>query len=97
MAAYIVSTLRVSDPAKFGEYIQKVAGVAEQHGGEYVTRGRVAEVMEGDVDPAEWVVVSRFPTADAARGYLNSPEYQAGKLLRLGAATLEARLLVDPD
>lgn len=96
MAAYIVATVRVSDPVRFGAYVKAVAGIAEQHGGEYLLRGRIADVVEGVVDDKEFVVVTRFPSADAARGYVNSPGYQAGKQLRIGAASIEARLLVDP-
>ncbi|OYY72594.1 DUF1330 domain-containing protein [Sphingomonas sp. 28-63-12] len=97
MAAYIVATVRVSDPAKFGAYVKAIAGLSERHGGEYVVRGPITEVLEGDVDPHERIVVSRFPHADAARSYIGSPEYQAAAALRAGAGTVESRLLVDPD
>jgi uncharacterized protein (DUF1330 family) len=91
-----VATVRVQDRAKFGAYVQAVAGVAESFGGEYVLRGKVAEVLEGEVDPAEMVVVLRFADAERARAYVNSPAYQAGKRLRMdGGGVVEARLLVD--
>ena len=43
----------------------------------------------------ERIVVSRFPDADAAKAYIASPQYQAAKALRMGAATVVMRLLVD--
>jgi uncharacterized protein (DUF1330 family) len=95
MAAYLVATVRVSDPIRFAAYGKAIAGISERFGGEYVVRGPVAEVFEGAVDPAERVVVSRFPDAAAARDYIASPEYQAGAALRAGAAEIEMRLLVD--
>lgn len=95
MAAHIVATVRIHDREKFGEYLKAVAGVAEKYGGEYVLRGKVAEVLEGDVDPAELVVVLRFADAEKARAYVNSPEYQAGKMHRInGGGVVESRLLV---
>ncbi len=97
MAAYIVATVNVTDPVRFADYVKAIAGLSEKHGGEYVVRGKVFEVLEGEVDPAERVVVSRFPTAEAARGYVRSAEYTAGAALREGAGTVESRLLVDPD
>lgn len=97
MAAYIVATVKITDPAGFGGYVKAIAGLGEKHGGEYVVRGPVFEVLEGEVDPAERVVVIRFPDADAARGYIRSAEYVAGAALRKGAGTVESRLLVDPD
>lgn len=95
MTAYIVATVRVHDREKFGEYVKAVAGVAEEFGGEYVLRGKVAEVLEGDVDPAELVVVLRFADAESARAYVNSPKYQAGKAHRLnGGGVVESRLII---
>jgi uncharacterized protein (DUF1330 family) len=96
MAAYIVATVRIADAEKFGAYVKAIAGLSESHGGEYLVRGKVFEVLEGDVDPEERVVVSRFPTADAARAYAKSPEYLAGAKLREGAGTVQSRLIVDP-
>jgi uncharacterized protein (DUF1330 family) len=97
MAAYIVATVRITDPVKFGAYVKAIAGLSERHCGEYIVRGKVVEVLEGDVDPQELVIVSRFPTAAAARGYAKSPEYLAGAALRQAAGFVESRLLVDPD
>ena len=96
MAAYIVATVRIDDPAKFGEYVKAIAGLSEQFGGEYLVRGKVTEVFEGDVDPEERVVVSRFPDAESARNYALSPQYQAGKALRQGGGTVETRMIGDP-
>ncbi len=96
MAAYIVATVRITDPVKFGEYVKAIAGLSERFGGEYIVRGKVSEVLEGDVDLEERVVVSRFPDAASAIAYGKSPEYAAGKALREGAGTVETRLIVDP-
>lgn len=97
MPAYIVATVNVTDPVKFGDYVKAIAGLSEKHGGEYIVRGKVTEVLEGDVNPEERVVVSRFPSAEAALAYAKSPEYKAGAALRVGAGTVETRLLVVPD
>ena len=95
MPAYLVATIRISDPDKFSDYAAAIAGLSEKFGGEYVLRGKVSEALEGNVDPDERVVVSRFPDADAARAYIASPEYKAGAALREGAAEVEMRLMVD--
>lgn len=96
MPAYLVATVRITDPDKFGQYTKAIAGLSEQHGGEYVVRGPITEVLEGDIDPGERVIVSRFPDADAARAYVQSPEYRAGAKLREGAGTVQMRLIVAP-
>lgn len=97
MAAYLVATVRITDPEKFALYARAIAGLSEQFGGEYVVRGAVAEVLEGAVDPAERVIVSRFPDVDAVRAYVGSAEYRAAAAHREGAAVVEMRLLVDPS
>lgn len=58
-------------------------------------RGKITEVLEGDIEPDERVIVSRFPDSDAARGYIQSAEYLAGAKLREGAGTVQMRLIVD--
>ena len=95
MAAYLVATVRISDPTQFSEYAKAIAGLSERYGGEYIVRGKISEVLEGDTDPDERVIVSRFPDAEAVRAYVASPEYRAGAALRQGAAVVEMRLLVD--
>jgi len=94
MPAYIVATVRITDAEKFGQYTKAIAGLSEKHGGEYVVRGPVTEVLEGDLDPNERVIVSRFPDAASAKAYAQSPEYREGAKLREGAGTVEMRLIV---
>lgn len=96
MAAYIVATVVITDAEKFGEYVKAIAGLSEKHGGEYLVRGKVTEVLEGDVNPDERVVVSRFPSEEAAIAYAKSPEYKAGAALREGAGTVQTRLIIAP-
>lgn len=95
MPAYVVATVTISDPEKFAAYGAAIKGLAEEFGGASVVKGAVAEVLEGDVDPNERVVVTRFPDAESARAYLTSDRYQHGKDLREGAADARIRLLID--
>src|SRR3546814_16954834 len=67
MAAYIVATVRISDPEKFALYGKAIAGLSERFGGVPVVKGPVAEVLEGGSPVGERVVVTRFETAEAAQ------------------------------
>ena len=96
MAAYIVATVRIGDAEKFAAYGKGIVGLSERFGGEAVVKGPVAEMLEGPAIPGERIVVTRFADADAARGYIASPEYQAALRLRDGAAEVSMRLLIDP-
>ena len=93
MPAYIVSTVTISDPDRFGAYTRAIAGLAEKHGGRYLVRGPVSAQLEGEAVPGERIVVLEFPDESAARGYVESPEYQAGKVHREGAGTVNLRLV----
>jgi uncharacterized protein (DUF1330 family) len=95
MAAYIVATVEIVDPDRFAAYGKAIAGLSEKHGGQRIVAGRVQEVLEGNVAADERVVVSRFPDAEAARGYIASAEYQTARAQREGAAVVVMRLLVD--
>ena len=95
MPAYIVATVTITDPERFGAYARAIAGLSEKYGGEPLVRGAVSEVLEGDAANGERVVVTRFATADAARAYIRSPEYQAAAVHRQGAARVIMRLIAD--
>jgi uncharacterized protein (DUF1330 family) len=69
MAAYIIATVNITDPVKFSAYSKAIAGLSEKHGGEYIVRGKITQVLEGNIDPDERVVVSRFPSEKAALAY----------------------------
>lgn len=75
MAAYVLVNGTVKDPDKMQEYGGAATPIVAQHGGELITRGP-AEVLSGSSDHKIAVVI-KFPDAAAARGWYNSPEYQA--------------------
>lgn len=95
MAAHLIATVHITDPAGFGEYVKGIEGLSAQYGGEVVVRGQVSEVLEGDSPEGLRVIVSRYPDAAAAKAYLGSPEYQSAKQHRIGAAEVNILLLED--
>ncbi len=62
------------------------------HGGRFLVRGGLMEQLEGE-NGAERVVILEFPTMERARAWYNSPEYQAAKAVREGAATVSFTLV----
>ena len=84
MPAYLVTTINVTDPAKFEEY-RKLAGPAvAQHGGKFIVRGGARTLLEGKFD-ANRLVVVEFPSSEMAKTFYDSPEYQAAREKRIGA------------
>ena len=66
-------------------YRQGVSPMIYKHGGEYLARGGAAELIEGDWTPSR-VVLLKFPDMAALKSFLDDPEYQPLKDLRLRAA-----------
>jgi len=77
-----------------GEYVPGVVPLLQKHGGELVVAGSDAEPAEGE--PPNSTVVIRFADADAAWGFLNDPDYQPVKEIRL-SATSRGQMVVAPE
>ncbi|WP_417515036.1 DUF1330 domain-containing protein [Minwuia sp.] len=85
MTAYVIARVNVTDPDKYENYKALAPAAIKKYGGEYLARGGAVELLEGP-DETRRVVILSFPDMDAARGFYNSPEYQAAKKEREGAA-----------
>lgn len=95
MAAWLVVTATLNDRDAFMAcgYSQKAAQILEQHGGRYVIRAPGATVLEGQGAEGASVVVSEWPSREAALAFYNSPEYTEAKRLREGLAQINVTLV----
>ncbi|MCA0215381.1 MAG: DUF1330 domain-containing protein [Proteobacteria bacterium] len=90
-SAYIIANVDVTNPEQYEEY-KKLSTIAMQaSGAEVCIRGGKVEVLEGDWNPARFVML-KFPSVEQARAFYNSVEYEAAKKAREGAAVM--RMLV---
>jgi uncharacterized protein (DUF1330 family) len=85
MTAYWIAHVTVTDPAAYQGYQALAPAAFAAHGARFLARGGAHEVLEGPV--LERHVVIEFPSLAAARACYHSPEYQAAKARRDGAAT----------
>jgi uncharacterized protein (DUF1330 family) len=76
MPAYWIGEHKVTDEAKFAEYIRQVVPQIERFGGRYLTRPGAHEVLEGGVWQPDRVVIVEFPDVETLKRWYNSPEYQ---------------------
>jgi uncharacterized protein (DUF1330 family) len=83
--------MNVTDPDQYREYATAAAVAVAQYRGKYIVRGGNPEKLEGDWQPTR-IVILEFENADQIRRWYTSPEYQAAKALRAGAA--QGRLVV---
>ena len=76
MSAYVIVNNTPKDPEKLQEYGSQAGPLVKKFGGELVISGGVTDVLNGSHEHRRCVVL-KFETAEAARAWYNSPEYQA--------------------
>ncbi len=86
MAAYLYGNIDVHDPVLYEQYRARVPAIIAAHGGRYLVRGGVTQVLEGDGKVSRQVILE-FPDMAALQGFYDSPDYAAAKALRQRAAT----------
>lgn len=95
MTAWLVITATIHDRARFlADYGKPAAELMARFGGDYVLRAPGAELLEGPGVSGESVVISRWPSREAALAFWTSSEYAALRTARHDIATCRI-LLVD--
>lgn len=92
MPAYVVATVKVTDPAGFEEYRKGVPASIAAYGGRYLARGGSVDPLEGGWTPERMVIVE-FPSVAQAKAWYGSPEYRDLMRIRQSAADTKAVLL----
>ena len=81
-AGYVIAQLKVTNPEKYKEYVEKVPDVIKKYGGEYLARGGEHEAVEGE-DNFPRIVIIKFPSYEKALEWYHSDEYKPVKAIRL--------------
>ena len=91
MSAYMVVQATVTKPEQFAEYAQRMPALVEKFGGKYLALGGEVEKLEGDWG-YQALVISEWPSMDAARTMWHSDEYAELKKVRQGAVDVSVLL-----
>ena len=92
MPAYMIVQATVTKPEQFAEYAERTPGVVEQYGGRYLALGRDIDKLEGDWD-YQSLVISEWPSMDAARAFWRSSEYAELRKVREGTVDVSVLLV----
>lgn len=85
MTAYVISDVVGLDPAAVARYRELARSSIERYDGRYLTGvGATIQVVEGDWDPRNVVVVA-FPSMARARQWYGSTEYAEALVVRRAA------------
>ena len=93
MTAYVVAVVNIKNQPQYQEYAALAPAAIEKYGGRFLARGGINTVLEGGLG-ANRVVVVEFPSAEKAKAFYGSPEYQAARQKRINAADF-TMMLVD--
>ncbi|MFI5958995.1 DUF1330 domain-containing protein [Cryptosporangium sp. NPDC051539] len=96
MTVYVLANFEVTDGEAFADYVAHAPAIVAAYGGEYLARGGFSELWEGDATPKR-VVVLRFPDAERAHAWYDSPEYQLLREQRQRAASGPLLMTVGVD
>lgn len=88
---YVIVEIEVTNPDAYEGYKAAVAPMVTAAGGRYLVRGGRAEAREG-APPAGRVVLLEYPSFEAAKAFLDSPEY-AG-IIHLRTDNTISRLMI---
>lgn len=79
------------------DYIGPANALVAKHGGQYLARTSSHEQMEGEVRDAALRIVIQWPSASAAKGFMNDPEYAPHLKARTAGSTSEHFLIEAKD
>jgi uncharacterized protein (DUF1330 family) len=89
---YVLANVKVTNPQQYEQYKKLSSQAFQAAGVQPLVRGGAVEVLEGDWTP-DRAVLLEFPSKEAALAWYNSPEYQAAKKSRQGAADMRMVLI----
>ena len=75
MPTYIVGDIHISDPATYQAHLPRALATIARFGGRVIAGGGKIDLLEGDPMP-EGIFITEFQTADAARQWYQSDDYQ---------------------
>ncbi|MGO9269541.1 MAG: DUF1330 domain-containing protein [Terriglobia bacterium] len=82
--AYVIAEVDVTDPTNMQKYAEKVPETLAPFKHQYLVRGGKTQALEGE--PPKRIVVIAFDSAEQARGWYDSPAYEAIKPVRQSSA-----------
>jgi uncharacterized protein (DUF1330 family) len=85
MPTYIVGDIHISDPATYQAHLPRALATVARFGGRVIAGGGKIDLLEGDPMP-EGIFIIEFQTADAARRWYQSDDYQEALKVRLSSS-----------
>ena len=85
MPTYIVGDIHITDAAAYQAHVPRALATIARFGGRVIAGGGRVDLLEGNPMP-ERIFIVEFPTADLARRWYRSGDYQEALKARLMAS-----------
>lgn len=92
IGAYMIVQGKNYDPKDLGPYGASLPPIYEKYGGHYVAFAPKFDIVEGSSD-AQAIIISAWPSVEAAQTFWDSPEYAEAKKLREGVGEFDVVIL----
>jgi len=96
MPAYWIARSRITDPATYKKYTDRVPAILAQYGARVLARGGKYRVMAGPETFQRFVVIE-FPTFERAVSCFESPEYREASVFREAGGVVETVIVEGGD
>ena len=88
MPAYWIARAKITDPATYKRYTDRVPEIINRYGGKVLARGGRHQIMAGPEYFQRYVVIE-FPTFEQGVACFESPEYQEASVFRDAGGVVE--------
>jgi uncharacterized protein (DUF1330 family) len=89
VAAWMIVNLKFHNLEWAKDYLANVPAMVRAHGGEYLARSKAVVKIEGQGVVPDQVVILSFPSIEAIRTFMSSPDYARYRDARIAATTTE--------
>ncbi len=93
IADFEIVDVEITDRALYGKFLERVTAMDKDHGGKLIDRGGKITAIEGSWKPKR-IALLEFASAQAAREWLDSPEFTALGEIRTKSSNINM-VLVD--
>lgn len=97
MTAYLIADIKIANDGWVPAYAGKVHELVHRHGGKYLARSGNVKAIEGKQPDTTLIAIIAFPSADAAAGFVNDPEYAPFAAARRKGSESRFVLIDDTD
>jgi uncharacterized protein (DUF1330 family) len=97
MTAFLIADIKVTDGAWVPAYAAVVHDFVHKHGGKYLARSGNVTTLEGRPLDTSLIAIMQFPSAAAAKAFVNDPAYATHVTARQAGSESRFQLIDNSD